>query len=161
MFSFLFFFLMIRRPPRSTLFPYTTLFRSAPRQLFVPPFQEMDDIPHGLRVSLAGLPTRAGRVAAVDRVLDAGSLERAVDRDRAGAQGEELPREPEGLAHRGGRIEGAVVLRAVPLHPPGHHQPWKLLVRGELQERIVLVVSQDDVVSGPVLADQVDLEHER
>src|SRR6266487_7189969 len=28
MFLFLFFFLMIRRPPRSTLFPYTTLFRS-------------------------------------------------------------------------------------------------------------------------------------
>src|SRR5438309_9802268 len=28
-FLFLFFFLMIRRPPRSTLFPYTTLFRSA------------------------------------------------------------------------------------------------------------------------------------
>src|SRR6266481_2948571 len=26
-----FFFLMIRRPPRSTLFPYTTLFRAAPR----------------------------------------------------------------------------------------------------------------------------------
>src|SRR2546426_11874026 len=28
--AFLFFFLMIRRPPRSTLFPYTTLFRSHP-----------------------------------------------------------------------------------------------------------------------------------
>src|ERR1039458_8951223 len=27
---FVFFFLMIRRPPRSTLFPYTTLFRSPP-----------------------------------------------------------------------------------------------------------------------------------
>src|SRR5438034_11603547 len=27
-FLFLFFFLMTRRPPRSTLFPYTTLFRS-------------------------------------------------------------------------------------------------------------------------------------
>src|SRR5215204_6609301 len=27
-----FFFLMIRRPPRSTLFPYTTLFRSGPRR---------------------------------------------------------------------------------------------------------------------------------
>src|SRR5437764_13199526 len=26
---FCFFFLMLRRPPRSTLFPYTTLFRSA------------------------------------------------------------------------------------------------------------------------------------
>src|ERR1017187_10791453 len=29
-FSCFFFFLMIRRPPRSTLFPYTTLFRSVP-----------------------------------------------------------------------------------------------------------------------------------
>src|SRR5215475_13364205 len=29
LFLFLFFFLMIRRPPRSTLFPYTTLFRSS------------------------------------------------------------------------------------------------------------------------------------
>src|SRR5215813_15183859 len=29
-FVFFFFFLMIRRPPRSTLFPYTTLFRSSP-----------------------------------------------------------------------------------------------------------------------------------
>src|SRR2546421_7758620 len=28
---FFFFFLMIRRPPRSTLFPYTTLFRSGSR----------------------------------------------------------------------------------------------------------------------------------
>src|SRR5260370_31482889 len=28
MFALFFFFLMIRRPPRSTLFPYTTLFRS-------------------------------------------------------------------------------------------------------------------------------------
>src|SRR6266581_8149526 len=28
-FVFFFFFLMIRRPPRSTLFPYTTLHRSA------------------------------------------------------------------------------------------------------------------------------------
>src|SRR6266705_5685733 len=29
---FVFFFLMIRRPPRSTLFPYTTLFRSGNSQ---------------------------------------------------------------------------------------------------------------------------------
>src|SRR6266496_4924051 len=38
LFSFLcfFFFLMIRRPPRSTLFPYTTLFRS-PRPAAWPP----------------------------------------------------------------------------------------------------------------------------
>src|SRR5688572_33475478 len=31
---FFFFFLMIRRPPRSTLFPYTTLFRSRLRCLW-------------------------------------------------------------------------------------------------------------------------------
>src|SRR3712207_7145859 len=31
--TFFFFFLMIRRPPRSTLFPYTTLFRSKGRLL--------------------------------------------------------------------------------------------------------------------------------
>src|SRR3712207_8572710 len=31
----LFFFLMIRRPPRSTLFPYTTLFRSDDQRIAV------------------------------------------------------------------------------------------------------------------------------
>src|SRR3712207_9092001 len=31
--SLCFFFLMIRRPPRSTLFPYTTLFRSARHEM--------------------------------------------------------------------------------------------------------------------------------
>src|SRR5258708_6675700 len=33
---------MIRRPPRSTLFPYTTLFRSSPAELFA---RQMDDHP--------------------------------------------------------------------------------------------------------------------
>src|SRR3712207_7230206 len=37
-----FFFLMIRRPPRSTLFPYTTLFRSEPHRHRV---QAVDDRP--------------------------------------------------------------------------------------------------------------------
>src|SRR5438552_18662608 len=32
LYCFSFFFLMIRRPPRSTLFPYTTLFRSSARR---------------------------------------------------------------------------------------------------------------------------------
>src|SRR2546422_4259529 len=40
-YSIFFFFLMIRRPPRSTLFPYTTLFRS----LQVRARQEIFDIP--------------------------------------------------------------------------------------------------------------------
>src|SRR6476660_10302380 len=37
-----FFFLMIRRPPRSTLFPYTTLFRSAKHRHSVPRQLERD-----------------------------------------------------------------------------------------------------------------------
>src|SRR3712207_9294040 len=42
-----FFFLMIRRPPRSTLFPYTTLFRS----VIAPKLNQadLDDIPEHLR----------------------------------------------------------------------------------------------------------------
>src|SRR2546425_8069957 len=41
---------MIRRPPRSTLFPYTTLFRSQARGLDV-----AQDAPDGLRHLLGGL----------------------------------------------------------------------------------------------------------
>src|SRR2546428_7964118 len=38
--SLLFFFLMIRRPPRSTLFPYTTLFRSREDLVVLRGYQE-------------------------------------------------------------------------------------------------------------------------
>src|SRR2546422_5488580 len=38
---FFFFFLMIRRPPRSTLFPYTTLFRSRDREVLPDLFQRV------------------------------------------------------------------------------------------------------------------------
>src|SRR2546422_4634354 len=41
MFLYFFFFLMIRRPPRSTLFPYTTLFRSHADPGTGLPLQEM------------------------------------------------------------------------------------------------------------------------
>src|SRR5258707_11116883 len=53
----LFFFLMIRRPPRSTLFPYTTLFRSKERQARC-------DGDHGKAPCLCGAGWRAGRQAA-------------------------------------------------------------------------------------------------
>src|SRR2546425_10836004 len=39
-----FFFLMIRRPPRSTLFPYTTLFRS--RELAPARLEQRERAPH-------------------------------------------------------------------------------------------------------------------
>src|SRR5206468_10390534 len=45
---FFFFFSLIRRPPRSTLFPYTTLFRSRSRACIA-------DVPYaGIRVGRAG-----------------------------------------------------------------------------------------------------------
>src|ERR1041385_9317599 len=48
---FVFFFLMIRRPPRSTLFPYTTLFRSG----------SATPIPNSTRGGNTRLPNRATR----------------------------------------------------------------------------------------------------
>src|SRR2546427_4723205 len=42
-----FFFLMIRRPPRSTLFPYTTLFRSNADQLNRAPTQTLESALQG------------------------------------------------------------------------------------------------------------------
>src|SRR5258706_2698742 len=38
---------MIRRPPRSTLFPYTTLFRSRPAAAYRPGFRHCDPHPGG------------------------------------------------------------------------------------------------------------------
>src|SRR2546422_5836149 len=43
-----FFFLMIRRPPRSTLFPYTTLFRSIVAEVVVQLDEPWVDRPTGL-----------------------------------------------------------------------------------------------------------------
>src|SRR5690349_23962951 len=39
-----FFFLLIRRPPRSTLFPYTTLFRSVDLDLHLPRQDDVEEI---------------------------------------------------------------------------------------------------------------------
>src|SRR3989442_10714523 len=67
-----FFFLMIRRPPRSTLFPYTTLFRSGPLagQRFRGRAQGL-----GWRESHGGLSPLAGREAAVcDRQVRGSAL---------------------------------------------------------------------------------------
>src|SRR5688572_32647682 len=51
-----FFFLMIRRPPRSTLFPYTTLFRS-PQTIIREPVQtaEWNWRPRGAPLTLVGV----------------------------------------------------------------------------------------------------------
>src|SRR5688572_32073704 len=54
----LFFFLMIRRPPRSTLFPYTTLFRSLPR------LDGSAPMPTALRQASGDAPSRPASIAA-------------------------------------------------------------------------------------------------
>ena len=51
-----FFFLMIRRPPRSTLFPYTTLFRSQHS-----PIELLNGVKNGIDMFDCVLPTRYGR----------------------------------------------------------------------------------------------------
>src|SRR3989449_8896784 len=95
MFICFFFFLMIRRPPRSTLFPYTTLFRSVsdprvlrameavPRHLFVPEAfrtSAHDDGPlpigEGQTISqpyIVAFMTEAIRPRPTDRVLEVGT----------------------------------------------------------------------------------------
>src|SRR3712207_6901133 len=60
------FFLMIRRPPRSTLFPYTTLFRSQVSQTL----QTIDVAPIGGRAGWLA------RTALEDRIGDGGSSPR-------------------------------------------------------------------------------------
>src|SRR5256885_6818438 len=45
---------MIRRPPRSTLFPYTTLFRSKAKHLKPIPISGQDASPQGIQYILAG-----------------------------------------------------------------------------------------------------------
>src|SRR5260370_35228491 len=61
-----FFFLMIRRPPRSTLFPYTTLFRSQSGKTLTgisTGFPDIDSLTLGLQPSdliiLAARPSRS------------------------------------------------------------------------------------------------------
>src|SRR6266700_7564259 len=64
------FFLMIRRPPRSTLFPYTTLFRS-PHGLVAESVAQVGQGPHNAIVApgaiLAGHPYDQGLQLLVNR----------------------------------------------------------------------------------------------
>src|SRR2546429_9532427 len=59
----LFFFLMIRRPPRSTLFPYTTLFRSDAQRKLLPghKLESVIEVPGGPRPSGNGTRRRPAR----------------------------------------------------------------------------------------------------
>src|SRR5688572_33448882 len=66
-----FFFLMIRRPPRSTLFPYTTLFRSSVR--LTTGVRSVDVDAEG---SVCGVTLRSGEALAADFVVAAVPFDR-------------------------------------------------------------------------------------
>src|SRR3712207_7476636 len=58
---------MIRRPPRSTLFPYTTLFRSRPDRERRPPHRALDVERHEARDAELRRAGQEGRQVAKDR----------------------------------------------------------------------------------------------
>src|SRR5256885_13844783 len=69
----MFFFLMIRRPPRSTLFPYTTLFRSVEEEhrealLGVLDVRQLADRRSRLTASRDAVGVRKGADRAADRI---------------------------------------------------------------------------------------------
>src|SRR2546427_2240634 len=73
-----FFFLMIRRPPRSTLFPYTTLFRSETVDIAELPAQRQQCLQrHGgvVETRLARQPAKRGSHRAGLREVDVRSEE--------------------------------------------------------------------------------------
>src|SRR5256886_16872714 len=87
---------MIRRPPRSTLFPYTTLFRSAVAAVVDCPPESIDRAVIDVRVQIAApVPLRGerGNGACEQRHRDANGSERAARRGRQGlAASPPLPR---------------------------------------------------------------------
>src|ERR1039457_6909379 len=98
-----FFFLMIRRPPRSTLFPYTTLFRSVhftspPSPGHLHQFQEFRVIPDvtGGVISIGGEHQHNGVLGVF--ILDAPHHRRQVQAD-GGAVQYELPAEGSVVGH--------------------------------------------------------------
>src|SRR2546430_9705783 len=58
----LFFFLMIRRPPRSTLFPYTTLFRSHARDRTSEVYERVRHPRHGRKRRRMGKDRKSTRL---------------------------------------------------------------------------------------------------
>src|SRR2546430_14486427 len=73
---FHFFFLMIRRPPRSTLFPYTTLFRSQPE-----PGSGWSGTDHDDGKTTAGVRSRTWRLALRGRRRERGARQGRADRE--------------------------------------------------------------------------------
>src|SRR3712207_8790771 len=79
---------MIRRPPRSTLFPYTTLFRSAGEDLEFQPGHSLPQEPIG-RQAEKRPPDAGASVAGIDEHLRDEPDRGRVERRRRGLRSEE------------------------------------------------------------------------
>src|SRR5688572_32041868 len=73
----LYFFFMIRRPPRSTLFPYTTLFRSGDTR-----WAELADLGRSRQRTLYEKAAHAAPIDLRHFVGDAGPLQEVIHEDR-------------------------------------------------------------------------------
>src|SRR2546422_8936977 len=115
--AYFFFFLMIRRPPRSTLFPYTTLFRS-----LAPVVQEVREVDP--RLALVGVELKGaaqpvqGAAFVAEAVRRVAHARRCLRRGGVRREGEleEPPRLVEqGLADHGTPdLENQIVIAAKP-----------------------------------------------
>src|SRR3712207_9135728 len=123
---------MIRRPPRSTLFPYTTLFRSLPGADAVAPAKSG----RWLGSSMAELPTGTITFLFTDIEGSTRLWERHPEAmSRALARHDEILREAiEGCGGRGFKTVGDALCAALP-HPPAPARgalsaPWALVGGG-------------------------------
>src|SRR5256884_4604721 len=103
---------MIRRPPRSTLFPYTTLFRSQPRHIL-----ELQLV-HGLQIDLAA----HAAIKHEDRLADAETAPQGAQQSLRGGiaavAAQDLQMQRQALRVRGYRQQDLRPIRAmVPAMP--------------------------------------------
>src|SRR3712207_8619835 len=73
---------MIRRPPRSTLFPYTTLFRSRPTDFSDEDVRLIDSLANGAAIALENARLYATQTRLVDQLRELNALTTRQHEDR-------------------------------------------------------------------------------
>ena len=123
--------------------------------------EEHEHLLDDLHVVAAVRIADARRDAAVDVVLEAGARVRAGDGLGAGAVGEQLLQQREGLPHRARAGEGAKVAGAVVQDAAGEVDLRELLAGVDLDVRVGLVVAEARVEGRAVPLDERVFEDER
>src|SRR2546422_6165077 len=132
-----FFFLMIRRPPRSTLFPYTTLFRSPAREVGHGGLREITpetlsqygtrnsylDRECGNRPRMGGLAMQQGQGFPDFRVADAGQPPRLFPREERDVASQSFDEQDFGQLGEHGLTTGPGSIRIIHRIADGVFQP--------------------------------------